>query len=102
MTQMQQRPRPLMWVKGHQGERGNEEADSRAREEGEMGWRLQKTVIATPAGIRQEYPIFPKAPAHLRWSPRALKGLVYMVTGNGLFFWEGGVINRIQPIYHSL
>jgi len=26
-----------MWVKGHQGEKGNEEADRRAREEVEVG-----------------------------------------------------------------
>jgi len=70
-------------VKGHQGERGNEEADRRAREEVEMWWRLQGRVIATPAGIKQEHPIYPTAPAHLKWFPRALKGLVYMVTDKG-------------------
>ena len=82
-VQMQQRPKTLMWVTGHQGERGNEEADSRARKEVEMGWRLQKIVIVTPAGVEQEHPMFPKVPAHLRWSRRALRGLVYMVTDKG-------------------
>ena len=47
-----------MWVKGHQGERGSEKADVRARMEVWMGRRLQKKVIATPAGIKQEYPIY--------------------------------------------
>jgi len=36
MTQMQQRPRTLMWVKGHQGERGNEEVEGT----GEEGCRM--------------------------------------------------------------
>ena len=83
VAQMQRRPRTLMWVKGHQGERGNEEADMRVREEVEIAWRLQKRVIATPAGIKHEHPIYPTAPARIRWSPRVLKGLVYMVTDKG-------------------
>jgi len=90
---MQERPRTLMWVKGHQGEEGNEEADRRVRIEVEMGLRLQKTVIATPVGIKQEFQIDPKAPAHLKWSPRVVKGLVYMVTDKGRqqqWLWEIG------------
>ena len=54
-----------------------------ARMEVNVGWRSQKTVIATPAGIKQEFPIYPKAPAYLKWSSRAVKGLVYMVTDRG-------------------
>ena len=78
--QMKRRPRTLMWVRE---EKGNQEADASARMEVEVGWGMQRTVIATPAGIKQEFPIYPKMPAHLRWSPRALRGLVYMVTGKG-------------------
>jgi len=63
--------------------RGNEEAGLGARMEVELGWRMQRTVIATPVGIKQEFPVYPVAPAHLRWSPTALKGLVYMVTDKG-------------------
>jgi len=56
----------------------------REKREVELGWRLQKAVIATPAGIKQVFPIlYPKAPAHLEWPSRALKGLVYMVTDKG-------------------
>ena len=82
-VQMQQRPRTLMWVKGHQGQERNEEAGKRARMEVELGWRLQKTEIATLAEIKQEHPLHPRAPAHLRWSLTAIKGLVCMVTDKG-------------------
>jgi len=58
----------------------NEKADQRAREEVEMGWRMGRPDIATPAGIKQAYPIHPRALPHMRWSTRAIKGLVYMVT----------------------
>ena len=42
----------------------------------EMGWRMQRTVTATLAGIKQGFPIYPKMPAHLEWSAKAVKGLV--------------------------
>jgi len=59
---MIERPRELMWMRGHQGEEGNEEADKRAEMEVEMGRRVGGADIATPAGIRQEFPIHPKGP----------------------------------------
>jgi len=62
---------------------GNERADRRAKEEVEMGWRMGRPDIVTPAGIKQDYPIHPKAPQHMEWSVRAIKGLVYMVTDKG-------------------
>lgn len=68
-----------MWVRGHQGIAGSEEADRRAKFEAEMGRRIHQPGIATPAGIKQAYHIHPKVPAHLRWSTHAIKGLVYMV-----------------------
>jgi len=55
VAQMRERLRTLRWVKEHQGVGGNEEAYMRAGMEVELGWRLQRTVIATPAGIRQEF-----------------------------------------------
>ena len=45
-----------MWVRGHQGTRGNEEADRRAKREVRLG---RKTPgVATPQGIKQEFPVY--------------------------------------------
>jgi len=83
VTQMIERPRTLMWVKGHDGVDGNEMADKRAKREVEWGERMHKPDIVTPAGIRQAYRLHGGAPAHINWSRWALRGLTYMVTDKG-------------------
>jgi len=82
-TQMAERPRTLMWVKGHDGVDGNEMADKKAKSEVEWGERMHMPDIVTPAGIRQAYRLHGKAPAHLKWTRWALRGLTYMITDKG-------------------
>jgi len=48
----------LMWVKGHSGVKGNEQADERAKEWVMKGQWGSEPSLATPAGIRQAYPLF--------------------------------------------
>jgi len=52
VRQMIERPRTLMWVKGHDGVEGNERADARAKKEVRKGKRMHMPDIVTPAGIR--------------------------------------------------
>jgi len=35
-----------------------------------LGGEMYEPDIATPAGIKQAYPMHPKAPAHMRWPPK--------------------------------
>ena len=83
VKQMKERPRTLMWVKGHDGVERNEEADMKAKEGVNRGVWMHKPDIVTPAGIRQAYKLHGKAPKHLSWSRWAVRGLTYMVTDKG-------------------
>ena len=72
----------LEWVKGHSGEEGNERADRRAREGVERGvWRSDPS-LATPAGIRQAYPLFERK-RHMKWDRDEVRGLTYLHTDKG-------------------
>lgn len=62
---------------------GNEEADSRARRSAWLDRRTAQPEIATPAGIRQAFPIHSR-PRWLKWDRQSLKGLTYIVTDRGL------------------
>jgi len=83
VRQMIERPRTLMWVKGHDGVEGNERADARAKEEVVRGERMHMPDIVTPAGIRQLFRPHEGAPGHLKWSRMAIRGLTYMITDKG-------------------
>jgi len=83
VRQMEERPRTLMWVKGHDGVEGNEEADRKAKGAVRRGKRMHKPDIVTPAGIRQAFRIHEGVPAHLKWNRTAIRGLTYMITDKG-------------------
>ena len=72
-----------MWVKGHDGVEGNENADAMAKREVRKGQRMHKPDIVTPAGIRQAYRPHEGAPAHLKWCRMAIRGLTHMITDKG-------------------
>jgi len=85
--QIIERPRRLMWVRGHTGSgiEGNEALDRRAKMEVRMGKRMHLPDIATPVGIRQAFPL-PQSPGSPQLRYRFFKKF-FMV-----------IINRIQPI----
>ena len=72
----------LLWVKGHSGVKGNELADGGAKERVMEGQWKSELSIATPAGIRQAYPLFWREP-HMKWDRTELRGLTYLHTDRG-------------------
>lgn len=71
-----------MWVKGHSGVAGNEDADRRANLRAYGGRVTGMPNVITPAGIRHDFRIHDK-PKHLQWSRKAVKGLTYVITDRG-------------------
>jgi len=70
-----------VWVKGHSGVEGNEEADRRAKDMVTRGiWRSEPS-LATPAGMRQVHPLFRYS--HMKWNRAELRGLTYLHTDRG-------------------
>ena len=72
----------LMWVKGHSGVEGNERADARAKDAVSKGQWFSTPSLATPAGIRQAYPLYER-PMHLKWNRDELRGLTYLHMDRG-------------------
>jgi len=69
----------LIWVKGHSGVTRNEMADKRAKDKVMEGiWNSDRS-LATPAGIRQAYPLYRREP-HMKWDREELRGLTCLHT----------------------
>jgi len=83
VKQMVEKPRTLMWVKGHSKVERSELADARAKREVGMGQGMHMPDIATPAGIRQAHRLHTRAAAYLKWSRWAVRGLTYVITDKG-------------------
>ena len=72
----------LMWVRGHAGTKGNEEADRRAKLRAYRGRVMSEPNVLTPAGIRHDHRIHSKG-AHLNWTRKQLRGLAFITTDRG-------------------
>lgn len=71
-----------MWVKGPNGTAGNEMADRRAKDTVMRGQWMSEPGPATPAGMRQAYPLYQRA-SHLKWDQDELTRLTYLHTHRG-------------------
>ena len=67
---------------GAQRSGGQRASDTRAITAAIWGQMMSEPSLVTPAGIRQTYPLFEKAP-HLKWDRDALRGLMYLHTDRG-------------------
>lgn len=74
--------REFVWVKGHSGIEGNEQADRRVKHTVMRGQLLSEPSLVTPAGIRQAYPLFRKE-RHMKWDRDELRGLTYLHKDRG-------------------
>lgn len=61
---------------------GSEEADRRAKDTVMRGQWMWEPSLATPAGIRQAYPLLYRA-AHPKWDRNELRGLTYLHADKG-------------------
>ena len=69
----------LMWVRGHAGTKGNEEADRRAKIRAYGGRVMSEPNLLTLAGIRHDHRIHSKG-EHLNWTRKQLRGLTFITT----------------------
>ena len=72
----------VMWVRGHAGIKGNEDADRGAKIRAYGGRVTNQPSILTPAGIKHDHQVHSKG-AHLKWTRKQLRELTFIVTDRG-------------------